>query len=250
MLYSSLFLLPAFELLAQATESYSPLSTSSRRRQLATCDQTYGNGSIPCGGLESTWCFNPNLGQTCCQLDGGFCNDGSYCAPVAGYCCLEDEDVAACAERAGFDLPNAAVNGYNTNPDPIVATQARVSRTFTVTPFLTAHPGPTPIDVPDSDIEPYTEPFDKSVSDFLTEFTVGYFTACRETPSASAPVVIQIANASTSSSHWASMSTSSSAQATASVSPLVQVSTATKEKEGRIGSFSVIAIAGLFAVFL
>ncbi|KAI1356841.1 hypothetical protein F5Y01DRAFT_309386 [Xylaria sp. FL0043] len=145
MLYLSLLLLPAFGLLAQATEGYSPLSMPSRRRQLMTCDQTYGNGSTPCGEPERQLCYNPGLGQTCCKLDGGFCNEGSYCAPVAGYCCLEDEDLTECAERAGFELPNAAVNDYSATSGSAVVAPARVSRTFTVTPFLTPYPGPTPI---------------------------------------------------------------------------------------------------------
>ena len=34
---------------------------SLRKRQLASCEQTYGKGSINCGG--STFCFNPTIGQ-------------------------------------------------------------------------------------------------------------------------------------------------------------------------------------------
>lgn len=33
------------------------------KRQTATCDSTYGEGSEPCGGDDSTYCFNPNQGQ-------------------------------------------------------------------------------------------------------------------------------------------------------------------------------------------
>jgi hypothetical protein len=34
-----------------------------RKRQLLSCEQTYGRGSINCGGSGSTFCFNPSLGQ-------------------------------------------------------------------------------------------------------------------------------------------------------------------------------------------
>lgn len=59
-------------MLAEASEIYHhlplplpPSAASRTRRQVttATCDQTYGNGSIPCGGSDSTWCYNPSLGQ-------------------------------------------------------------------------------------------------------------------------------------------------------------------------------------------
>lgn len=63
MLYSSLFLLTAFELLAQAAESYPQFLTPAQKRQVMSCEQTYGNGSIPCGGEDTTTCFNPGLGQ-------------------------------------------------------------------------------------------------------------------------------------------------------------------------------------------
>ena len=34
---------------------------SLRKRQLASCESTYGNGSLNCG--DSTFCFNPSIGQ-------------------------------------------------------------------------------------------------------------------------------------------------------------------------------------------
>ncbi|KAI0818062.1 hypothetical protein GGR55DRAFT_54641 [Xylaria sp. FL0064] len=251
MLHSSLLLLPAFGLLAQATEGYSPLSMPSRRRQLMTCDQTYGNGSIPCGEPERQLCYNPGLGQTCCKLDGGFCNEGSYCAPVAGYCCLKDEDLPECAERAGFQLPNAAVNDYSATSGSAVVAPARVSRTFTVTPFLTPYPGPTPINTPSSDMQSYTKSFEESMTHILTQFTVtvGFPTACLGTPSSSAPsapAIVQVANATTSFSSWRSTSTASSVHTSASASPIVQVSTAAKASEGLIGSIFAIVAVGLF----
>ncbi|KAK3382452.1 hypothetical protein B0T24DRAFT_14316 [Lasiosphaeria ovina] len=73
--------------------------------QLGTCEQTYGKGWVQCGSKSNAHCYNPSLGQSCCEIDSGFCDRGAYCAPVAGYCCLNSEDVAACARNAGFELP-------------------------------------------------------------------------------------------------------------------------------------------------
>ncbi|KAI0512455.1 hypothetical protein F5B22DRAFT_648559 [Xylaria bambusicola] len=254
MLYSSLFLLPAFGLLAQASEIDSQFSTPVRRRQVMTCEKTYGAGSLPCGGEESTWCFNPELGQTCCKLDGGFCNAGSYCAPVAGYCCFDDEDLATCAKRAGFDLPSGAANDRVANTDPTAATPARVSRTFTVTPFLTANLGPTSVGTPHSDQEYGTEPLEEAKMGFVTEFTVQIGTACHETLlSSKTPVVtavVQVANASVSTLNRVTLSASPSTQTHASISPYVQISMAAKKKGALIGSILVIAVAGTLTALL
>ncbi|KAI0540773.1 hypothetical protein GGR58DRAFT_511492 [Xylaria digitata] len=243
MLHSLLFVLPAFELLVQATEGYSQLSTPPHRRQLMTCDQIYGNGSIPCGGSDSTWCYNPNLGQTCCPLDSGFCNSGSYCAPVAGYCCFEDEDLATCAERAGFDLPNGTANSRIPDPGPVMAGPSRSSRTFTVTPFLTAGPRPTLTNTPDPDgdlsgwpsNDPFEEPFDAQT------FTVELPATCHETRSFSASVVVQISNTTVSLLTPTSTSVLPSVEASTSVLPLVRVSIAVKEGRSLIGSILVVA---------
>ncbi|KAI3329441.1 hypothetical protein HD806DRAFT_530832 [Xylariaceae sp. AK1471] len=230
MLCSSLLLLPAFGLLAQATESYSPVSALSRRRQLMTCGQTYGNGSIPCGGPQSTLCFNPGLGQTCCDVDRGFCGSGSYCAPVAGYCCLEGEDLTTCAENAGFDLPSSAT-GQITTTVPTMVTSARASRTFTVTPFLAADPGPTLLIKPDTDADPSTELSTvPSTEPFAVAFTEPSTTTCHETPSFTTPVVMPVS--------------------TTSLSPIVQVSVAVKENRALISTIAMVAVAGVFTIFL
>ena len=52
MLFSLLLLLPAFGLPAQATESYVRLSGLSRKRQLMTCEDTYGKGLCRLGILS------------------------------------------------------------------------------------------------------------------------------------------------------------------------------------------------------
>jgi hypothetical protein len=85
---------------------------SMRKRQLMTCEQTYGSGSINCGA--STFCYNPAAGQSCCQVDFGYCDKGSYCAPVAGFCCLENESLQDCARLAGFDLPGTVTQSLTT----------------------------------------------------------------------------------------------------------------------------------------
>ncbi|KAI1493149.1 hypothetical protein F5X96DRAFT_267151 [Biscogniauxia mediterranea] len=46
-----------------AKENYAPVFAAGHKRQLMTCEQTYGAGSMQCGGMDSRFCFNPNLGQ-------------------------------------------------------------------------------------------------------------------------------------------------------------------------------------------
>ncbi|KAI1757294.1 hypothetical protein F4782DRAFT_526053 [Xylaria castorea] len=225
MLHSILLLVPAFGLVAQAIESYSPISVPHPKRQLMTCEHTYGNGSLPCGGPESTWCFNPGLGQTCCQ-DSGFCDSGSYCAPVAGYCCLKDEDLATCAKHAGFDIPSSAIEHTTTG-----ASTGAV-RTFTVTPFLAANPRPTPVNAPKSGVQGMLEP---SIEP-LTEFATKSPTTCHRLPAISTPMVIQISNASASTP----------IPSPKSGSPVVQVSIAAKSRV-LIRHIAALAMASVVA---
>jgi|SRR4051794_24256501 hypothetical protein len=35
------------------------------RRQLLTCEQTYGANWVQCGDADSTFCYNPSEGQVC-----------------------------------------------------------------------------------------------------------------------------------------------------------------------------------------
>ncbi|KAI8954300.1 hypothetical protein F4801DRAFT_575692 [Xylaria longipes] len=220
MLHSTLLLVPVFGLLAQAIESYSPISVRSTKRQLLTCEQSHGNGSIPCGGPKSNLCFNPGLGQTCCQ-DSGWCDSGSYCAPIAGYCCPEDQDPTTCAENAAtFDMSSSAIEHITT------AASTGAIRTFTVTPFLAAGPRPTPVNTPNSDVEGMLKP---SVEP-LAEFAAKSSRTCHGLPAISTPMVIQISNTSASAP----------IQSPTFVSPVVQVSIAA---ESRVLIIYVVAVA-------
>ncbi|KAK1834876.1 hypothetical protein QBC39DRAFT_368954 [Podospora conica] len=76
------------------------------RSDLMSCEETYGGGWIPCGDEQSSkFCYSPLLNQSCCATDNGYCDVGTYCAPVAGHCCIDGEDLATCALNAGFQLP-------------------------------------------------------------------------------------------------------------------------------------------------
>lgn len=129
----SLFILLASALLAteaRATDTrHAPVSAPRQfRRDLTTCEQTYGLGWARCGAGDSTFCYNPSQGhvgcpsplshrpfctpadfippkQVCCTEDSGYCERGQYCGPVAGYCCVEGEDFGTCADANGFPLP-------------------------------------------------------------------------------------------------------------------------------------------------
>ncbi|KAI1431151.1 hypothetical protein GGR50DRAFT_698296 [Xylaria sp. CBS 124048] len=198
LLYSLLLVLPASGLIAQPKETYLPLSAPLRRRQLMTCDQTYGNGSIPCGGADSRWCFNPRLDQISssalhlllkptmkqmrCQLDSGFCSKRSYHASVAGYCCLEGEDLATCTQNAGFDLPGSVID----TAEPALITSTEINRPFRVTPFLAMGPRPTSPGSRDADKAVMTQPI-------ITK-AIGDSPACYQASSSKTPIAGHISN--------------------------------------------------------
>ncbi|KAK4042446.1 hypothetical protein C8A01DRAFT_13952 [Parachaetomium inaequale] len=77
-------------------------------RQYMSCEETYGNLWTTCGGgrQNSRSCYSPALGQSCCLVDNNYCDKGTWCAPVVGYCCLDSEDLETCARNAGFELPD------------------------------------------------------------------------------------------------------------------------------------------------
>ncbi|KAI1504433.1 hypothetical protein F5X99DRAFT_406151 [Biscogniauxia marginata] len=127
-----------------ARENYAPVFTPGHKRQLMTCEQTYGPSSLQCGGTDSRFCFDPSVGQTCCEKDSGYCKQGTYCAPVAGFCCIEGEDLSTCAQNAGFDLPNSA--SASAAMAPSTTSVPTVNRpVLTVTPFLHASSVPVAV---------------------------------------------------------------------------------------------------------
>ncbi|KAB8302467.1 hypothetical protein EYC80_005873 [Monilinia laxa] len=72
------------------------------KRDFLTCEQTYGGGSIPCGGGDSKYCYDPTIGESCCMQDYGYCGIGDVCAPIEGYCCHENENTQICMLRLGI----------------------------------------------------------------------------------------------------------------------------------------------------
>ncbi|KAK4461247.1 hypothetical protein QBC42DRAFT_330250 [Cladorrhinum samala] len=79
---------------------------SHRHGQSMSCEETYGEDWTVCGDvISSRFCYNPFMEQSCCAVDNGYCEEGTWCAPVAGYCCLDSEDLETCARNAGFDIP-------------------------------------------------------------------------------------------------------------------------------------------------
>ncbi|KAI2470011.1 hypothetical protein F4781DRAFT_430748 [Annulohypoxylon bovei var. microspora] len=148
MLVLSLMLLAWFGLFALAQEKHVHISVV-HKREAVSCEQAYGNGSQPCGGPESTYCFNPSSGQTCCAADNGFCDAGKYCAPVGGYCCFEGEDLATCARNAGFTLPASISNTTSTGANAIAEPKIVASPTLTVIPFLKETSVPASVDIQD-----------------------------------------------------------------------------------------------------
>ncbi|KAL1838278.1 hypothetical protein VTJ49DRAFT_2849 [Mycothermus thermophilus] len=80
-------------------------TVSNMTRHDMSCAETYGAGWKQCGNITSKKCYNPGLGHSCCGVDNSYCTKGTWCAPVAGFCCLNSEDLKACARNAGFKLP-------------------------------------------------------------------------------------------------------------------------------------------------
>ncbi|KAK4164261.1 hypothetical protein QBC43DRAFT_318457 [Cladorrhinum sp. PSN259] len=118
MKHSRIFAISALAAVAAAgTGEQKPLSrlTTLERTSSATagagslfmsCEETYGEDWEVCGDANSSrFCFNPMMGQSCCAVDNGYCEEGTWCAPVAGYCCLDSEDLETCARNAGFVFP-------------------------------------------------------------------------------------------------------------------------------------------------
>ncbi|KAK4181023.1 hypothetical protein QBC36DRAFT_342407 [Triangularia setosa] len=76
--------------------------TTPKSQQFMSCKRTYGPGWETCGNeTTSRFCYSSEQGQSCCAVDNGYCERGTWCAPVAGYCCLDGEDLETCARNAG-----------------------------------------------------------------------------------------------------------------------------------------------------
>ncbi|KAI1094943.1 hypothetical protein F5B19DRAFT_442655 [Rostrohypoxylon terebratum] len=141
MLVVSFMLLAWLGLFALAQEKPTHVRVSVvHKREMITCEEMYGKGSKTCGAPDSTYCFNPSSGQSCCAVDNGFCDAGKYCAPVGGYCCFEGEDLETCAQNAGFTLP-ASISNLSS-----VATNTAAGSP-TVSPFLKGSSVPASIDI-------------------------------------------------------------------------------------------------------
>ncbi|KAI1101108.1 hypothetical protein F4804DRAFT_335586 [Jackrogersella minutella] len=201
-----------------AQEKYVRVSvTQQRKREAASCEQTYGNGSQSCGGVGSTFCFNPSSGQSCCAADNGFCDSGKYCAPVAGYCCLEGEDLATCAQNAGFALPDSASNTTSTGAAAVADVTTISSPTITVIPFLKETSVPTSVDIQDDPCSPDVE----------TE--AGAFPKPEANSTTSVPTVVSHTNAT--------------------APPLVQVSFTERRVGTSAGLMVIVGIVGILTTF-
>ncbi|KAI0843025.1 hypothetical protein F5Y06DRAFT_292013 [Hypoxylon sp. FL0890] len=211
MLVISLMLLLWCGLFVAAQEKYARISVMQLKRETVTCEQTYGNGSQPCGGAESTFCFNPSNGQSCCATDSGFCGSGKYCAPVAGYCCLEGEDLATCAQNAGFTLPGSSSNTSSVDSPDTAQSTAVTGPTLTVVPFLKESSVPT------------TEDIQGDPCSFHTSATASNSTV---------PVTNVISHTNTTAS------------------PVVQVSFVVKRVQPSVGSMVIVGIASILAAFI
>ncbi|KAB5580706.1 hypothetical protein GE09DRAFT_448498 [Coniochaeta sp. 2T2.1] len=196
------------------------------RRQLLTCEQTYGADWIQCGDAESTYCFNPREGQTCCAQDAGYCDAGTWCAPVPGFCCLDGEDVATCAVEAGFELPTTAASSLPSVTSSSTATTTRSSSTTVISSTTT------------STTLLSTSTSSNSSSSAATASTTSFTSAGGLTWTSAYPATITgFGNGSTS--------TNSTSSATPS-STYVQISVAQKEQWTLVWMTVAIGVVGVF----
>jgi len=96
-------------------QQFTPTTTTAEG---ATCADAFGDGYVTCREGSSTvnrLCYNPSLGQTCCENPGQWaCPAGSFCL-VSGSCCPNGKDPQSCAAdnhvsvSAGFK-PSQATN--------------------------------------------------------------------------------------------------------------------------------------------
>ncbi|CAP59973.1 uncharacterized protein PODANS_1_2960 [Podospora anserina S mat+] len=85
-----------------------PGTVTTPPQKFMSCSKTYGPDWETCGDeATSRFCYSPAQGQSCCAVDNGYCEKGTWCAPVAGYCCLDGENLESCAQSAGFELPGS-----------------------------------------------------------------------------------------------------------------------------------------------
>lgn len=151
---------------------HNPVHQHEYKRDYLTCQQTYGGGSMTCGDDTSHFCFDPTRQESCCILDKGYCKEGDFCAPVAGFCChnvgdprilslvaftntLKGEDPESCAKRLDFNLPSGIYAPFQTND----WTSTRATETPSPTSFT-----PTAIPTSSADSEQKTDPISVTTS--------------------------------------------------------------------------------------
>ncbi|KAI0176698.1 hypothetical protein BJ166DRAFT_584861 [Pestalotiopsis sp. NC0098] len=225
------------------SESYAPISAALlARRQLMTCNETYGAGFESCGGPDSTFCYNAGIGQTCCP-DKGYCDAGTYCAPVAGYCCDENEDLPTCARNAGFTLPAslAAASATATGANVDNMTVAVLSSSAEATVFESSMT-PTPL---------------SEATAFQSSVTTAPSTTVLEAsslPTVDSEPIFQsatpdcISTVSTVTGFGATSLATQAANNTGTAVPFVQVAVAAKRGCFAPGSI-LVGLTGIFAAF-
>ncbi|KAH7035173.1 uncharacterized protein B0I36DRAFT_405731 [Microdochium trichocladiopsis] len=170
------------------TRQYAPLNAPRRaenakrlpqQSEVLSCSETYGPGSMACGKPDLRLCFNPTAGESCCGVDGGFCEAGFHCAPVPSFCCKDGEDLETCARNAGFALPTeysawpiseSVTSSASVSAVTLIADHSTLSSNGTVHSFspITAAATTATIDCDDEDL---TTSFREQVLPALTSST-------------------------------------------------------------------------------
>jgi len=95
-------------------QQFTPTTTTAEG---ATCADTFGPGYTTCREASSSinrLCYNPSLGQTCCQSSWA-CPSDSFCSTAIGACCPNGQDPAVCAAQNSGSKPSGSLSPAGSN---------------------------------------------------------------------------------------------------------------------------------------
>ncbi|KAF2103023.1 hypothetical protein NA57DRAFT_72006 [Rhizodiscina lignyota] len=115
--------------------------SSQNEKQGSNCTEAFGAGYETCrpaSASEIRLCYNPSIGQICCQNEWG-CPSDSFCL-IKDFCCPTGIDPSACAAHYSVSIPSNLAT-YGTGPAPSTSSSSEsttiLSTIVTSTPIST-----------------------------------------------------------------------------------------------------------------
>ena len=105
--FIAILLLASDLVVAGELRMFAPVSTN-HKRELMSCDETYGAGSVQCGDASAGMCYKPTQGEVCSPAPAGphrLRRSGGRRANHPTLCRLAARRTAATAGRARSALP-------------------------------------------------------------------------------------------------------------------------------------------------